>query len=197
MGRRQRSWPAAPPGGLPSRAGRSGGRDFGGGGMKRLLTCVAVALGMLTAASGVAVAKSNPRATAKSAGDQFIAAYLPSAPGQPGICDVPGQSGFFNKNNTYFASCSATANGDLLQIYAFVNAKKGASVAVNVPYVAAQLNLVCNGGGGSSYAAGVKGKFVELFAANGGYVSIAKGLRDQVAGTVKNTPGHVSVDQPC
>jgi hypothetical protein len=162
--------------------------------MRRLLTCVVVTLGMLLVAGGVAVAKSNPRATAQSTGDQFIAAYLPSAPGQPGICDVKTQSGFFNKNNTYLASCATTDRS--LQIFAFVNAKKGASLAENSPYVAAQLTMICSGGG-SVYAAGVKGKFVEIYAGTGAAVPVASGLRDQLAGQVKNAAGHVSINPHC
>jgi hypothetical protein len=163
--------------------------------MRRLVACIVIALGVLTAGGGIAAAKkSNPRATAQSVGDQFIAAYLPSGPGQPGICDVRTQSGFFNKNNTYLASC-ATNDGSL-QIFAIVNAKKGASLAYNSPYVAAQLTMICNGGG-SAYVAGVKGKFVEIYAGTGAAVPVASGLRNQVADQVKNTPGHVSIDPPC
>ena len=166
----------------------------GGEGMKALSAVLVAAITLFTF-TGIAAAKTNPRDKAKANAEGFVQSYLPSAPGQPGICDMKTQEGFFDKNKMYLASCS-TADGSL-QIFSIVNATKG-SLDEHSPYLEAQLNNFC-GGAGSAYAAGVKGKFVNIFAgrgdaaSSGSAASVAMGLQRQLADTIKNTAGQVAV----
>jgi hypothetical protein len=151
---------------------------------RRLVACVAVALGVVTVGGGVAAATSSPRANAQATGEGFIATYLYASThggalnngnllGE--ICGTKTQSGFFTKNSAYLASCESSDG--TLQIFAIVNAKKGAPLALNSPYLVARLHMLCIAGG-AAYAEGVKGRYLHIFAGTDGNVSGAKDLRN-------------------
>jgi hypothetical protein len=155
--------------------------------MRRALGALAATLlGLvLVAPAAGAVSAKN----AKAAAEGSVAAYLPSGPGQTGICDVKTQSGFFAKKHSYLSSC-ATTDGSF-QYFFIANASKG-GLNIKSPYLTAQLNTFCNGTG-YAYAAGVRGKFLAVFAENGtGGGTIAKGLRDQLADQLSKYAGQRS-----
>jgi hypothetical protein len=168
-----------------------------------LVACVAVALGAVTVAGGAAAATSSPRANAQATGDGFIATYLYASTHGGALengnllgetCGTKTQSAFFNKHNTYLASCESSDG--TLQIFAIVNAKKGAPLAFNSPYLVAQLHVICKAGG-AAYAEGVKGKYLHIFAGVNGSGSTAKGLRDLRALGLQGVSGVETTKLPC
>jgi hypothetical protein len=170
---------------------------------RRLVACVAVALGVVTVGGGVAAATSSSRANAQATGDGFIATYLYGSThggaldngnllGE--ICGTKTQSGFFNRNSTYLASCESSDG--TLQIFAIVNAKKGAPLALNAPYLVARLHMFCIAGG-AAYAEGVKGTYLQIFAGTDGNVSGAKDLRDRRALGLRGVSAAETTKLPC
>jgi hypothetical protein len=165
--------------------------------MKRAVMLLVVTSTVL-ALGGVAAAKPSPQRKAQSIAEGLIQSYLPSAPGQSGICDTKTQEGLFDKNKMYFASC-ATADGSL-QIFAIVNASKG-GLDTGSSYLLDRLVDLC-GGKGAAFVAAVKGKFALIFTGTGdassfgSAASIAQGLSGMLANQIKNVPGEVSA-QAC
>ena len=170
---------------------------------RRLFACATVALGVVTVGSGVAAAANTPRANAQATGDGLIATYLYASThggalnngnllGE--VCGAKTQSGFFNKNSTYLASCESSDG--TLQIFSIVNVKSGARLALNAPYLVGRLHLLCMAGG-AAYAEGVKGKYLQIFAGTDGNVSGAKDLRDLRALGLQGVSGAQTTKLSC
>jgi hypothetical protein len=156
----------------------------------KVLAAVVVALATMFAT--VQVADANSKSSAQGAADGFINALLPSN-GQPGICDVKTQSGFFAKNASYLASCAT--NDQSFEAFSIVNAKNG-SVNVNSPYVKSQLNTLC--ATGHAYSTGVKGKFANIYGGTDvNSAGIAQGLANALGQQISKTAGYVKPFKLC
>ncbi len=160
--------------------------------MKRSIALGALVLAILCASAGLAGAKTDPRAKAQSVAEQQVAGFLPSGPGQPGICDTKTFGDFIgSKKQIYLAACSSTDG--TFRFFSIVNAVKG---SLNIPttqaFLGGQLSDVCNNAGGTATAVGVKTKFVDIFAGSGASESIASGFANTLKDQVKKTAGYVS-----
>jgi hypothetical protein len=158
---------------------------------KRFASLVLLVAASVLVVTGAAAASTNPRNRAKATAEAFVQGLLPGAPDGPRACDVKTQAGFFDKNRMYLAACAS--NDGTFQFFSMVNATNGGTVNPRSPYVDAQLSTLCNVQGGSAYATGVKGKYVNIFAGSGSNTTTAKDLSDLLAGQIKNLRGHQSV----
>jgi hypothetical protein len=136
-------------------------------------------------------AKKNTPKTAQTFADSQIASLLPSA-GNPGVCDVKGQSGFFAKRKSYLASCSTTDG--TLRVFVIARAANG-GFKLNSSYFKSQLNDACRGNT-FIYSDGVQGLFLETVIEIGDGQE-AKGIRDLLASQLKGVKGASTNDQTC
>jgi len=162
----------------------------------RVASGLVVALVLVLGVGSAAGAKSNSPATAQAAADGTIQSLLPSSPGQPGICDMKTQSGFFAHRASYLASCS-TADGGFAA-FSIVAAKNG-SLHLHSSYVGSQLHTFC--AGGHAYSAGVKGKFADLYAGTGDgpvtEAAVAQDLANALGDQIKGVAGRVAPFKVC
>ncbi len=164
--------------------------------MKQLVVGALVALATLALSSGVAVAKSSPQAKAQSAANRIINSYFPPGPGQSGVCAARTKSGLFNNGSNYLASCAVRLADGVLQVFVIVPVTNAASLNAEPSYLRSQLDGMCKASG-SAYVAGIKGRFLEVFAGAGSQVTVANGLHEEIAARVANVPGHVSTSLTC